>query len=123
METWRVKLTEGRKSLAKPKIQRGIFLGDALSPLLFVIAMLPLNHILRKSTCGYKLSKSQKKINNLNVHGRHQTICQKRKRIGNPNKSSENIQSGHSNGIWQRKMCHAINEKPEKTYDGRNGTT
>ena len=27
--------------------------------------MMPLNHILRKCTAGYKLSKSQKKINHL----------------------------------------------------------
>ena len=48
MKTWRVELTEGGRSLAEAKIQRGIFQGDALSPLLFIIAMMPLNHILRK---------------------------------------------------------------------------
>ena len=46
-------------------IQRGKFEGDALSPLLFVIATMPFNHILRKYTAGYKLSKSQEKINYL----------------------------------------------------------
>ena len=61
METWRVELTAGGKSLAAVKIQRGKFQGDALSPLLFVIAMMLLNYILKKSTAGYKLSKSQKK--------------------------------------------------------------
>ena len=45
--------------------QRSIFQGDALSPLLFVLAMMPLNHILMKCTAGYKLSKSQEKINQL----------------------------------------------------------
>ena len=58
-----MELTTGGQSLAEVKIQRGIFQGDALSPLLFVIAMMPLNHILRKCTAGYKLSKSQEKIN------------------------------------------------------------
>ena len=53
------------KALAEIKIQRGIFRGDALSPLLFIIAMMPLNHILRKCTAGYKLSRSQEKINHL----------------------------------------------------------
>ena len=57
MKTWRVELTAGGRSLAVIKIQRGIFQGDALSPLLFIIAMMPLNHILRKCTAGYKLSK------------------------------------------------------------------
>ena len=65
MQTWRVELTAGGQSLAKVKIERGIFKRDALSPLLFVIAMMPLNFILRKCTAGYKLSKSQEKINHL----------------------------------------------------------
>ena len=38
MKTWRVDLTEGRKSLAEAQIQRGIFPGDALPLLLFIIA-------------------------------------------------------------------------------------
>ena len=57
MQTWRVELTVGEQRLAEVKIQRGIFQEDALSPLLFVIAMMPLNQILRKCTTGYKLSK------------------------------------------------------------------
>ena len=65
METWKVELTAGGRSLAEAKIQRGIFQGDALSPLLFIIAMIPLSHILRKFTAGYKLSRSQEKINHL----------------------------------------------------------
>ena len=65
MKTWRVELTEGERSLAETKIQRGIFQGDALSPLLFIIAMMSLNHILRKCTAGYKLSRLQEKINHL----------------------------------------------------------
>ena len=56
MKTWRVELTAVGRRLAEAKIQRGIFQGDALSPLLFLIALMPLNHILRKCTVGYKLS-------------------------------------------------------------------
>ena len=41
-------LRTGRSSIAEAKIQRGIFQEDALSPLPFKIAMMPLNHILRK---------------------------------------------------------------------------
>ena len=65
MKTWREELTAGGRSIGKTKIQRGIFQGDALSPLLFIIAMMPLKHILRKYATGYKLSRSQKKINHL----------------------------------------------------------
>ena len=65
MKTWGVELTAGRKSLAEAKIQICIFQGDALSPSLFIIAMMPLNHILRKCTAGYKLSRSLENINHL----------------------------------------------------------
>ena len=64
MESWRVELTGGKR-LVELKILRGIFLGDALSPLLFVIAMMPLSYVQRKCTGGYKLHKSQEKINHL----------------------------------------------------------
>ena len=65
IKTWRVELIARRKSLAEAKIQRGIFQGEALSPLLFMIAMMPFNHILRKCALGYKLRKSMEKINHL----------------------------------------------------------
>ena len=62
MKNWKVELTARVKTLAEVKIQRGIFQRDALSPLLFVITMMPSNHILRKCTDSYKLSKSQEYI-------------------------------------------------------------
>ena len=65
MKTWRVELTAGGRRLPEAKNQRGILQGDALSPLLYIIAMMPLNHILRKCISGYKLSRSQEKINHL----------------------------------------------------------
>ena len=73
METWRGELTAGGKRLVEVKIQRGLFQGDSLSPLLFVIAMMPLNYILRKCTARHKLMKLLEKINH-DVHGRHQTV-------------------------------------------------
>ena len=69
MKIWRVDLTAGGRRLAEAKIQRGIFQGDALSPFLFIIAMMPLNHILRKYTARYKLSRSQEKNQSPNRHG------------------------------------------------------
>ena len=60
-----MELTTGGRTLAETKIQRGIFQGDALSPLIFIIAMIPLKHILRKCIAGYKLSRSEEKINHL----------------------------------------------------------
>ena len=65
MKTRGVELTAGGKSFAETKIQIGIFQGDALSPSVFIIAKMPLNHILRKYTAGYKLSRSQEETNHL----------------------------------------------------------
>ena len=48
MKNWRVELTAGGQSLTEVKIQRSISEGNAQSPLLFAIAMMPLSHILRK---------------------------------------------------------------------------
>ena len=62
MKICRVELTAER-SLAEANIQRGIFQEDALLPSLFIIAMMPFKHILRKCTVEYKLSRSQEKIN------------------------------------------------------------
>ena len=42
MKNWRVQLKAGGLFLAEAKIQRGIFQGDSLSPLLFIITMMPL---------------------------------------------------------------------------------
>ena len=41
MKIWRVELTEGR-SLTEAMIQRDVFQGDALTPLLLMIAIMPL---------------------------------------------------------------------------------
>ena len=59
-----------------------------------------------------------------NVHWPHQIVGKKkRKRIGNPHKCSENIQSENRDGIWHRKTCHAKSEKQETTHDGQNQIT
>ena len=65
MTNWKMKSTAGGKSLAEVKIQKSIFQGDSHLPLLFVMAIMPLNYILRKSTRTCKFTKSQKKINHL----------------------------------------------------------
>ena len=111
MKNWRVELTAGGKSLVETKIQRGIIQGDALSPLLTIIAMMQLNHILRKYTTGYKLSRSQEKINHLIYVDDIKLFAKKWKRPGNPYTHSKNIQSRRRDGIWHWKMCSACHEK------------
>ena len=58
INNWRVDFKAGGKSLAEVKIQSGMFQGNALWLLQFVIATMLLNQILRKCTGGYKLHKS-----------------------------------------------------------------
>ena len=48
MKKWKTNLTVGGKNLGGVKIKRGIFQGDSLSPLLFIIALIPLSMILKK---------------------------------------------------------------------------
>ena len=65
MEKWRVMLCEGNSELGEVDIKRGIFQGDSLSPLVFLLAMIPLSLILRKAKAAYEFSGSKEKINHL----------------------------------------------------------
>ena len=88
MKTWWVESIAGGRNLAEEKIQRGIFQVHALSQLLFIIAMMPLNYLLRKCTAGYKLSRSQEKINHLMYMDDVKLFVKKWKRTGNTNTRS-----------------------------------
>ena len=44
-------------------IKRGIFQGDSLSPVLFVLCLLPLTLILHKSESAYRFPSTKEKIN------------------------------------------------------------
>ena len=45
------------------EIRRGIFLGDSLSPLLFVLCMVPLSLILRKMKFHYEFGDKKTRLN------------------------------------------------------------
>ena len=61
MEKWKVMLYSGNSELSEVEIKRGIFQGDSLSPLVFVLALTPLSLILRKAASEF--SESKEKIN------------------------------------------------------------
>ena len=65
MKDWQTVLTSNGDVLGNVKINRGIFQGDSLSPLLFVLIMIPLSLILRKTKLGYQMSKRAERINHL----------------------------------------------------------
>ena len=64
MSHWRTTLSANSKSIADVTIKCGIYQGDALSPLLFCMALNPLSALLDKSTYGYRF-KSGTTINHL----------------------------------------------------------
>ena len=65
MEKWKVMLCSGNPELGEVEIKRGIFQGDSPSPLVFVLALIPLSLILRKAKAVYEFSESKEKINHL----------------------------------------------------------
>ena len=104
METWRVELTVGGKSFVEVKIQRGIFQGNALSPWCHSTTSL-------RNAQPDTNSVNRKKRSTIWCTWTASNFCQKRKRNGNLNTNCENILSRYRNGIWQRKIRHASNEK------------
>ena len=58
-------LCPGNSELDETEIKRGIFLGDYLSPLVFVLALIPLSLISRKAKAAYQFLESKGNINHL----------------------------------------------------------
>ena len=57
MANWKIALTSHQEVLGTVDIKRGIFQGEPLLPLPFVIIMIPLSLILRDTRAGYQLKK------------------------------------------------------------------
>ena len=47
------------------RFRRGIFQGNSLSPLLFVVCLLPLTQIVRDAAPGYHFASNRQKVNHL----------------------------------------------------------
>ena len=85
MKIWIVELTAGWRSLAET-----------------IFATMPHNQILIKFTGGYRLSKSQEKINQLMYFDDIKLFAKKWKRTGNSNTRNQNILLRLRNGIRNR---------------------
>ena len=90
----------------KKKIQRGILQRDAIWPLIFVVAVIQLNHVPKKRT--------QEKINCIMYMDDINLFAKKKKKrtsTWDSDTNNKNIQPGYNNGIWHWKMWHAPNKK------------
>ena len=65
MDNWKTILTNNGETLGEVCIKRGIFQGDSLSPLLFIVAMIPLTMLLRKEPIGYQFGNDRRRVNHL----------------------------------------------------------
>ena len=54
MKKWKTELTSCGQQLGVANINRGIYQGESLSPLLFILCMVPLSLVLRRSRAGYE---------------------------------------------------------------------
>ena len=65
MVQWKLSLTSNGEELGDVDVKRGIFQGDSLSPLLFVLSLIPLSSVLKKVNVFYEWGKKEYKLNNL----------------------------------------------------------
>ena len=65
MKSWELQLNISSKKLGEGGIRRGVFQGDTLSPLLFVLCMVPLIWLLRRTKAGYECGNKGFKLNHL----------------------------------------------------------
>ena len=54
MQQWGLSLTANGEDLGEVNVKREVFQGDSLSPLMFVLSMVPLSLILKKVNACYK---------------------------------------------------------------------
>jgi hypothetical protein len=92
------------------KINRGIFQGDSLSPLLFCIALIPLTNELNRSKCGYQVYGTERNINHLLYTDDLKFIGRSEEELRNEIKIvktfSEDIKK-----VWIRKICQNFFKK------------
>ena len=65
IKSGKLELNASGKLLGEVDIRRGIFQGDSLSPLLFVLCMVPLTWLLRRTKAGYECNNKEFNLNHL----------------------------------------------------------
>ena len=54
MKLWKLELNTSEEKLGEVDIRRGIFQGDSLSPLSFVLCIVPMTWLLKRAKAGYE---------------------------------------------------------------------
>ena len=62
MEKSKVMLCSGNSEFGEVEFKQGISRGDSLSPLVLLLALIPLSLILRTAKAAYEFSESEEKI-------------------------------------------------------------
>ena len=75
MQQRRLSLTANGEDLGEVNVKRRIFQGDSLSPLMFVLSMVPLSLILKKVNACYKWGKKEYTLNHLLFMDNFKTVC------------------------------------------------
>ena len=65
MPLWKVELTSNNQNFGNVEIKRGVFQGDSLSLVLFIVGLISLTPILKKCKGTYELSNSKVRTNHL----------------------------------------------------------
>ena len=65
MKQWKLLLSSNGSDLCEVDVNSGIFQGDSLSPLIFVICMIPLSLLSRKVKASYEWGRKEFKLNHL----------------------------------------------------------
>ena len=123
MVNWKTVLTSEGTDLGQVEIRRGIFQGDSLSPLLFVLIMLPLTLVLRKMRAGYKFCKGHEAYQPSTVHGRSEIVWSQQIPTRLTRTSGKNFLARHQDVFWARQMCSPRNEKRKTSRQQWNRLT
>ena len=65
VKKWKLLLTSNGSDLCEVEVNKGIFQGDSLSPLIFATCMIHLSLLLRKVKASYEWGRKEFKLNHL----------------------------------------------------------
>ena len=119
MKKWRTELTSCGEVLGEVNIRRGIFQGDSLSPLLFVVALIPLSLVLRSVKPAYEFT-NKEKINHLLFMDDLKLFAKSEKGLESLVQTVKVFSKDIGYGIWIRQVCYVSHEKREEDQIRRN---